>query len=293
MEKTKGKGPGEILGAIDFTIDPFKQTIDIYDRANKKVVSYDNSGVYISEVNIPFWNMGIEMIRENVYALYRYDYSYGNPGLDHHIIFLSKSKGEILDQFVPYAYNFDTQNEPTEFPSVVFSELDKSISFTIAGIDTIYSMSEYQVKPKFVFSYGKYQHEDILIGTPEARKRVLDGGSICCPEAVVETPNFLHFRVSYGDVAGMKVLYNKASGNKKIFKHRNTINSFNNLRTILPNGHFNDELVYIIPVSDIKNVVKNKQEGIKPDQLERLKELDAQLSWDDNPVLVFYKLKDF
>ncbi|MDA3880710.1 MAG: 6-bladed beta-propeller [Prolixibacteraceae bacterium] len=50
----KGKGPGEIINAIDFIYDQTNKNIELFDFAQNKLIIYSLRGDYIKEIKFPF-----------------------------------------------------------------------------------------------------------------------------------------------------------------------------------------------------------------------------------------------
>lgn len=147
----EGKGPGEYLRIMDFTINPNGQTIFIYDSDQKKVICYKYTGEYISEFKLHSYPTCITNIDSGCLAL-----SWVKPDFianDYFGISYYSYDGKLLNR----TFNRKDENADETKPSTFLTRLNyygDSLTYWEINLDTIYRIDHSRnMVPRYMIDY--------------------------------------------------------------------------------------------------------------------------------------------
>ena len=285
----QGKGPGEYIKMLDFNYCKRDSSLMICD-INRKVLKFDVNGNFISS-----WRHSFQVDK------------IVNLGMDRYIV----HNGMDYQSFTkndPYSHKIVSQGEVTDS----FFEVPKYLWGVSFGEGIFTQSKNIFLKP--FFSNTIYQYEDSLIakyninfinrnidvetlsvnkksiGSPlEILKSIIVDNNRCGGISdIVENRNYLFFSFmamegvtnkNYLSGNPINCLYSLKDSSCKVFKHLISSKYIFN-----PISSYNDFFVSVVqPYSIVED---------RDDLPEEMRTLFADISSEDNPVLVFYKLKE-
>jgi len=294
-----GKGPGEYIFPYIVIHDPINNGIMIFDSGSLKYIWYSIDGEYIKSIQSNIFPSVIGTTENNYYVIHLSNkYS-------------SIRKKEIKNGLLILDSNFN----PIKYlwPKIsisdgILSDVNKMIPindkvyFTPQFCDTIYSIKGQVVKPAYVikFQNSSLDYLKVLKTTsiPELFKEIhRDDITYRYYRSYVLSNKIILFSYLQKEKRH-DCLYSETGNISKFFIMENLIDDIYGLFKFNPITCFKDRLIIINePYQIIKRAEKlknrigtrefNKLLNNKP----QLKDLLSNLSKDDNPVLVFCKLK--
>ena len=294
-----GKGPGELSYIEDFAWDKYSSTIHVYDRLQRKVVQYGQNGDFIEENIIPYYFQHFSIPSEGLYACFSKD---SNPSLvsgeelpPNRVLYISHT-GKFINSFLPYEYKLE--NQPLGSFNT-FSLYSSANSMVYYDGKVIYQIDGNGVQPAYYIDFGEYQlPEEKYIKTIDDFETSLAEGYAFGLNYFSEMPEYIYFHYSFKNKTPKRILFSKRSQKLKQFTNLNNIpNPFNgitNSGSLL--GTTNDALIYKINATNlVSHTQQIKDENIldKFSDFQEIRKLSEQLSDSDNPVLLFYQIKDF
>ncbi|WP_147679216.1 6-bladed beta-propeller [Algibacter pacificus] len=281
-----GKGPGEYISLMDFTIDEKENHIILYTDRPYKLLTYTPKGQLIKEkkvddlyFNMSFTNNKLLFMTKNIKRknkLIEYDLK------------RDKKKG------------FLTSNEKDKFfsklgmlnPSITKNE---NIHISFPYLETIYEYNEDGFFAKYNIDFGKGQMPNAIINKLDKDYKGLYN--------YVKENNYgfgiSNFRenkdyVTFNFYNNMIVIYSK------VLKKSNAFRLFINDSDQIPFYNYfahdgdDNKIISIYPAIQFKNQMDTYKKEIKPWKRmpAYLKELDKKVSHNDNPLLIVYSFKE-
>ena len=149
-----GRGPGEFSDIQDAAYDPFDKTIDVYDRAQKKILIYSLNGDFIREVNIPYYFMYFEVTGKDTYTFHNDEEDiYKGEAIQNYIIIANKS-GEIIMKYLPFVHEGRILSFFKQFSTIGQSKNGASFVFSLSN--NIYYSKGTKFHSAYSIDYGKY-----------------------------------------------------------------------------------------------------------------------------------------
>ncbi|WP_313382344.1 6-bladed beta-propeller [Proteiniphilum saccharofermentans] len=144
----KGNGIGEYTTISDFCINEKSNQVDILDKRQKKILSYDFNGAYIDSKPINIW--AIRIFRDDLSRLYIYS---GNERDNDNIY-----KFNVIDDTSKYYFS-GIDKKKSEFlhisnPINFFKSKNAETLFFEPFNDTIYALKKNMIVPKYTISYN-------------------------------------------------------------------------------------------------------------------------------------------
>ncbi len=94
-----GKGPGEMLGPTDFTLDRENNRVEILDAPSTKTLVYDYDGNYLKTFKSVYAS-GFEKLESNKYLAYSYNYPIATDKVQIHADLIGfDEQGKVLKEF--------------------------------------------------------------------------------------------------------------------------------------------------------------------------------------------------
>lgn len=277
----RGNGMGEYLGISDFTIDEKNKTIEILDKRQKKILSYDFDGNYIKDFDLNLW--AIRIFRDDENTLYVYcgneRYEGGNKYKFHVINDSKMSSFYEIDQNKSKFLHILT-------PVNLYRNKGYSLFFE-AFNDTIYTLQKENIHPKYVISYkGK--------NVPESFYRNNNFSNVF--EFFQEFNLHNYINSTYNIIENKnKLLFTCYEGSRKFFvlydKQNNTACSYNkiiddlflkNIPLPFESEDFvfwadNERVLFLVPPSWF---IENKEYIVS----DKLKQIIDLIDEEDNPI---------
>lgn len=287
-----GKGPGEYVTLGDFTIvdgsvyvqDPDLDKIFIYDIDNRFVNTFTPSPqIYFDE----FMN-----IDGKLYFIT----NYRGSDTENCIVYEMDLSSNKINGFLPYDESIIYgAGEAKKWGLKKYSsKYDRSALFIYSNCDTIYSINDRSITPKYEvkFSERKLPAEEIEKGGTHAMITAMDKGYILGMESINDSENFLFF--SYPDGNKVRdVTYDKA--NKKCYVSEWLL--VESLGNLYGTNYFtyNNEFVIVQDAYLFKDLWErqyNKAGFKKEENREKMSGVYHRINEDDNPVLFRFKFKN-
>jgi hypothetical protein len=290
----RGQGPDEYIGSRGMTVDEKRKEFFVYDNSKPNINIYDFENNFKKKIKVHPSGSGI--------------YSIGNGK-----ILLSRARGYFFDNF------FEYQLVDTEKDSVLYTRdlgiienghEEKGVSLGMDGnliwaynhqvsyyefnSDTIFSLKEGIIDtPRFIVNTGKYKCTLDVIHN--ASRSDFDAGNYLSIRPFFESKQYLFFGVRYKKTL-YYAAYNKMTGKIRMSKFDKFFNNDIDggfLWLFLSTMNGEDGYNYILPdVAKEKIDMLGKQNrGYSEEKNRKLREFIENLEDDDNPFIVFYKLK--
>ncbi len=297
--KKEGKGPGEYVGIRDIRFMPKTDEVMVSDPNGRKIIIYDFEGNTTAFIPVKFMMLDVAPVDTDLFAILlgRINRSHVEDTTQHEMVFINR-EGEKVSLHKPFKYTF-----PRGVTSVDFTGPDKPGQFYI---NIAYTTNIYEVGPgdhfelKYRFDYLDQGIDTTLLND----KRFMQS-----PKADYNLKGFTdldHIAVNQNSIMFWAPNVDKEEMGFRLINRKS-----GNQRSVFLDTTFSLGNYYGIPIGFARTSYKDcfieKAEAI--DILESLEEMTdeqkstlskskgfdrlAGLKEDDNPVLVFYRAKDF
>ena len=295
-----GQGPEEYIQLDFFDIDRKNRHIVITDLMYNRIMRYDLNGKFISKEKIPVWCYGAFVLPNNGIVLYS-DFRDNSKKLEQEYnLILYDSLMNISKAFFPYKSKDLNSKIPSISRGGQFYTNDENLYFFFPEGNTIYQITEDSIKIKYRLDFG----EDILpydnsINLEKFSEVITKGKYNGLKSPVYENNQLLFFymRTSFnmknGNLFPYYVFYNKES--------KNQLSSFffiieNGFNLGAPLTAYDSWIVYYIDSYHLiewkEQFPKEKIPSVDKFTKEKLSFAEKLVN-DDNPALMFIKLKPF
>ncbi|GET22779.1 6-bladed beta-propeller [Prolixibacter denitrificans] len=200
----QGKGPGEYLSLMDFTIDGKNRRLSLYDYLQNKLQVYRLDGSYIKSIPLGYV-YAAEVTDSSRYLAYPFNLMGNEPNK----LLLLNEKGDTLKTFPnPQSYPFKSLFLIQYFDA--FYHFDHTLQYRQFLSDTLYAYhpAEQALRPRFIF-HGFNTLPLNLLGDQEAFEK--QEKSYSWLEAVRETGRYLFLYEKDKDTY-RKLVYDKREG---------------------------------------------------------------------------------
>lgn len=151
----QGKGPGEYINVINFTIDDAQQLVFVVDNWTDFIGIYDFSGKYIKSYRHDFGLVKIAIYDRSTIAYARR--CNGAEENEHNLMLVDYNTGEVKNKYKDY-YNI---KGPHDFSFSTLTRYNNQMYFNDAFCDTMFVIDDKMNSiPYCVFHFGKYQIRD-------------------------------------------------------------------------------------------------------------------------------------
>ncbi len=287
-----GQGPREFIELNCFAIDHLKKQIIISDSMLGKLLFFDFKGSFIEAKRLPFRFSDLIQLNDSLFVFHTYR-RYNNqwPAIQNYSILIGGLTGKEFYSGIPY---HEQQRDVSSSGSNQFQNMLKDISYQYPLNDTIFSISSNTILAKYVIDLDEKTLPsgfDYNIDIRQFDNRFMNPSSkygFIYPVGFFESPSSLHFKIFYkGKI--VFVFYSKQT--QKVLYGKNIFNDRMDFLTIGQYiGKYNDEAIFYINGFDLmkhRSYYKNNQLDSKTSAL-----LESA-NENDNPVLFFYKFKNF
>lgn len=207
-----GGGPYEFQKIVDFTINPFKNTIDIFDGGGKKIIQLDTLGNPLREFPVDLFAQNVALIDSNEYVFYT-----GSIIIDEDIrykLITVNDRSDVLSK------NFDVSKSDEDFRFGLMSNLSQNFNtgnlyYSEILNDTLYKISDKTLYRDIVFDFGKYKvsREEAYRAKPEFLMEYTQKNNLVSSiDGVCETDSMLFLLYPFNG-SYRKVFVNKVTRN--------------------------------------------------------------------------------
>jgi hypothetical protein len=288
----RGEGPEEYIEPTDFIV--YENEVIVYDQFKSDLKYYDLDGHLKHRKKLPFLFLKLALFSSNHYVFQAVD-----ADNDHLQSIVNYSIFESDSTFVLNKRGFyRPKNLYVSLMDNNFYQKKDKILYHPTYNDTIYSISQdNHINIEYVFNFQgkkilpiKYQLQENRresIKIQDTDEYVFFSGSF------VPTKNYLYFQYSIKHAVYQGIYSNKT--NKLIVGHNlvNDMNAFFQFSNILTSTE-DDVLVGYTQTEGIEDNFKRlpREEWVNAFGEDFIKEIEV-IKDEDNPILLFFKLKDF
>jgi len=241
----RGVGPGEYLNISSFYVDSENMTIEILDNISRKMITYDEKGIFIKEDRLPFYAKDFRYFNDGKNIVF-VNYSFGNyNNLDHEIIIVDNNF-QIINKYLKierFTSHLIRQNNQISILQ------DQIISFLPKNSSYIFHIND-SLTLKYHINFGKNWNTDFFytnVDNPRQLVEIANRQNLVRGLSAIETNDKLLISFWYNNELNM-ALYDKN------YKQHNLIRTeiFNKRRMFL-RGVFNDYFLFIKEFRDPDN----------------------------------------
>jgi len=286
----KGQGPEEILEMKSFAFDSDKQELIMYH--SRFLSFYTPDGKFKGKKMLPFNAMDFTVTADGY--LFRNSQGPDNRHMGYsevYQIFITNKDFRFESIGMPYLYSLENNFEGRKYISL----LEKDIFLTFKFNDTIFQyVDNNTIKAKYVLNFSDKKIPDRVISelpVMDFFKVVKDNNYYFFMGEYIENNTCNYLRLSNHYIkAHTHIFRNKKSGNM-IGGNILVTNQSNFPYTNPPLTSYKSHFVsYFLPekMDILKEIIKQSELLLEED-----KSILQSVENDDNPVLIFYELKDF
>ena len=304
--KRQGKGPGEYLDLQDMHVDEY---IELLDHINKKILRFNLNGSFVNEYKIEIYADKFEKLNKDTLIFFANNtYNVlGNEKINHNLFFMSLNMHKIIAKFLPINENFETILV-RDFNN--FSKYKNNWSFFHSYNDTVYEILDTKnVVPRYLVDFGKYKiPKQILMKKFKDAKEL--GLTILKSNYVYRFGNFREFEniIFFSFIHNLKryhVYYSKLSRELRCFNTLIIDLDNSNLEISLQINDkalaaYENNLIFILEPHEFVSIIDNKKKSMPQKDWYKFKEKNHHLidlyestTNMDNPILMFFEIKDF
>ena len=278
-----GRGPQEYQDVSTIFLTPDQQTIGIVDNSMKKLLYFDLQGNFIKKQDLPFSCNGIEYLDDKTMMLASDGWADKSPALESYpnkndLLFFTDTTLQIQSSAIANPFDVNIFNH------VAFHKkrFDDRIYVGKGFGDTIYQVTADEIFPRYwidmtavdgVANFGKDM-------SSEKVAQIMDSKPTFAGNLYVESDDYALFSVSKMGF----VLFNKHT--KKTYNINNRSLTALCLYVLFSEFSHKNQFVSVVPAFRFLTFCPDVP-GI-----ELWNEIKEGLTDDDNPVLLFYTLKD-
>jgi hypothetical protein len=280
----QGKGPGEFIDLEDMCVDNKNQVV-VTDFSGKKVLFFDNKGSFIKEIKTGYFPNKIGYLNRDAYVVTSF---FPNSLIN---IFTDDGKSNPI--------NFFDNPEFRAYDHSLSKGAD-GINFTQYLDDTVYSINNDQIKPKFLIDFGdRKMTRSTYLKYPvnpidPTLLRIIPKGIRYSPLGFYENEEFItfyFFQSSPDDRTLQFCLFNKQTGESIFTEKDEAFDDLFAMHKWLPIiGVWKDKFImrfesYLFLERFDKMYAYFST--CKPNYLSRLVEMKKSITTNSNPILVF------
>lgn len=286
----KGKGPGEFTRPNDFLLDPAGRKIIVLDQNLSKLSFFDFDGTFLRDLRLGFAPFFIAGVNENTYACYLgyLPFREQNQIIKSNLVLID-TLGIVKGKF----FFYETGKDPLRYyPQTTFYSSPAGTVFIPPLENSVYLVTSSGVSLSYTIDLGIESLPNDYIRSMKPQHELVDGLRAYRHSVYnfFETSSWIYF--SFFDKKEVaSCFYSKVSGEAKAASA--IADNIDGGYFAMPTGRWGEELVGVL---ESVYLTKLKQEEADKKILKRGQKLEKILEGIDdvsNPLLVFYRLKEF
>lgn len=290
-----GQGPGEYTQLDFFDIDYAREQILLTDLMGYQVLKYDLEGQFIERMKIPLWIEGLAPVFQKgyvVYANFRNNKRVMSP--EYNLIYLD-SLMKIERAYFPYdSYSVgkNSFNIPTPQSGVFYTYKENIVFFTLHNY-FIYRINRDGLFPSYEIRFtNKVNNYNSLIEDALSDAKSFENGQFYSITSVQETDQLLSFTFTRPSSPLLYQTYFFKNSKRILCAFDYTVGG--QLQFDIPTiASYDSWLISELSIEKLLTWKENVKENHDENSfLQKKKTVVEGLTLDDNPVLMFYKLKD-
>ena len=281
-----GRGPQEYQNIDDVFLTPDRQAIGIVDNSDEKLLYFDMDGNFLRGQSLPFSCHDIEWIDDRTMMLVANGWNSLSPALDSYpgkedlLFFTDTTLRNIYSS--AFINPFDVKIFHTQPLDV--KRFDERIYAGKAFGDTIYQVTKESIFPRYWIdmkaiggdaNFGKDMSDEKL-------RKIISRSHFS--NSYVVTDDYVFFRVTKNRIM-FPVLFNEHT--KKVYNIGFDSRAALSVHLLLAEFSDANRFVVAVPAFQFQTFCPDEVPGV-----ELRNEIKEGLSDEDNPVLLFYTLKD-
>ena len=282
-----GRGPQEYLSIFDVVLTPDQKRIAVLDNYGKKILYFDLAGNFLFHKDTPFYPIFFKYLDDENMLMVTYGLGADDPGLvsypyNNDLLYCVDTTMQIKKSFMPNQFSKEFGASCT--PKVKQFNNNQVFASHIYS-DTIYQVTPEGMIPKYwidlspVDGIANFWKEM----TPEKHETILN--EIFFNGDFLENDHFAIFR-PFGDIPN--ILFSKET--KKCYYLGKCSSSVFGIYVGSVRFAYKDQFITVVPAFELCGGPKIRNADQKYQKLEE--EIKTGLTENDDPVLLFYTLKD-
>lgn len=297
-----GMGHGKYHELGNFYINSKQKTINIYQTWPAKVMEYNYYGDFINEKEIYEYARTMTMNAKGNYCIYTAN-----------VPISEKSKYNFLMlnndfQVICNCFPTDVKNKKLSlFLRNNFTHFGDSVSFVKPFCDTIFDISEDQIKAKYLIDFGEYAATEKFYNKYldfDVRKIIKmheKNNQAYGIQPFYESNKYLYFKFFYKESWEYLAVFSKNTKTMQLAK--DVLNDVNQMPLNLSDSFLdsnNNAIISIVypfqlkkSIQRLKSELDESEFQVYSDKNQELIRLSNLLDNSDNPVIIKYFIKDF
>ncbi len=281
----KGKGPGEFIKPEFVGLDKKDETILIWDGFKNKIHKYSFDGSFLgSTKKVGFIFRGFVVGKTGFFFETCYAYNDYHPLIKNHLILFSDFNFQIQKKGLAYPESIKDYNLPINFVNIL--ELNGEVIYRPPMWDTIYKIDDNKIEALYNINFadGKLPENFREFKLNEFDKVWKDYSYVS--NRFFFSTSYVWFKISYKSKPYI-CIYSRNTGETKIYDSYACDPSKLIIGDPFPIATMGDTMITQLPANIFVDFLKvwGKNNKITPEM--------SKLSLTDNPVLIYYTLKQF
>lgn len=292
---SEGKGPGEFLNPIAFTVDAQNEEVLLFDDKSHKIIHYSLEGKFIREQRVGFRFNDFEVFEDGTYAINTdtRTNSHLNSIESSRLVYADTSWKVTANDF---PYDISTESG-LNYSRRAVSKFGNRMLYSPTFSYNIYALTKSGAKEKYYLDAGKLKLPEGFnknLSNDEFLKKYDSRNSkhIYMGYEVLETNDHLVNTLYY---QGRQVFLYYSKNTGKLFCSPFIKNDrWQSYFDLYPAIGVTDDAEFISTINALDIYNSNKKEvGVRETITKEVLALADSIKEGDNPVLVFYQLKKF
>lgn len=299
-----GRGPGEIDAIRTLSVIPEKEILVVQKAGQRELLFFSFDGSFLKNASIPRLIEHFKVLNDGNYLAY----DSGNSGTENYNFVLINEKRDTIsvvlnnDKWGEYTSMSIMQEYPIFEP---FYQYNDKYFFKSVYNDTIYTISENKIVPKYFINLGNFklplEFRPEKVGLKQD-KLILSKLRECYYCSVLESSNNIFLTIQTFNLKDTKYISfekNHWSGSLIINEDAKSTGFMNDIDGGLnfwPIGNVDDNHFYMpISIVDLKKILKNdKTDHVtkNPNSEKKLNAMISHLDISGNPILMIVTLKE-
>ena len=280
-----GRGPQEYLSIFDVVLTPDRQRVAVLDNHGKKILYYDLAGNFLFCKELPFYAIGMKYFDEENILMTTYGLGADDPGLasypnNNDLLYWVDTTMRIRKSFMPNPFN---KNFSCKIPLV--KQFGPSrIYATLAYSDTVYRITPQGMIARYWIDLSPVGGVSNLgkEATDEKTSELIRTTIPIFMGELLESDRFIIFK----PLDTPAILFSKKTS--KCYYLNNGSSRVLNYHLASVDFAHEDRFITVVPAYQLCNVIKFKDST----NIELAEEIATGLTENDDPVLLFYTLKE-